>query len=163
MHALLGLAATCLTFACDADYSALAIYHRLLAIQGLNEALSTTPWTSDEGDALLAACYALAFQSYFMKDGMYEYLTMVRGCGLVSLQLLDDNVDVSFSTSLNEHWEFMQSRLDNLPSIDTSLLEGSSSSLDAILPLCKESDTHIFFSQSTTKLRSKNQRRCSSR
>ncbi len=136
MHAILGQAASHLSVTTDADYSSVALSHRLLAIKGLNEALSKTPRTGSDGDALLATCYALTFQTANMKDGMSEFLTMVRGCGLVSLQLLCDKVDISFSISPNRHLEFMQSRLDNLPAIDADLYEGAVPSITAILPLC---------------------------
>jgi hypothetical protein len=145
MHAILGQAASHLTVTTDTDYSSLALSHRLLAIKGLNEALSKTPRTGSDGDALLAACYVLTFQTANMKDGMSEFLTMVRGCGLVSLQLLCDQVDISFSISPNRHLEYMQSRLDNLPAIDADLYEGAVSSITAILPLCGDIQCLLLF------------------
>jgi hypothetical protein len=147
MHAMLGLAATCLTTTTDVDYSSLAISHRLMAITGLNKALSKASWTSSDGDAIVAACYALTFQSSYMKDGIFEFLTMVRGCGLVSLRLINDNVDVSFSIRADDHLDYMKSRLDNLPDIDADLLKGSVSSFDRLLPLCEGLDAHLSFCQ----------------
>lgn len=138
MHAILGQAASHLTVTTDADYSSLALSHRLLAIKGLNEALSKTPRTGSDGDALLAACYALTFQTANMKDGMSEFLTMIRGCGLVSFQLLCDQVDVSFSINPNRHLEYMQPRLENLPAIDADLYDGAVPSISAVLPLCRD-------------------------
>jgi hypothetical protein len=145
MHAILGQAASHLTVTTEADYSSLALSHRLLAIKGFNEALSKTPRTGSDGDALLAACYALTFQTANMKDGMSEFLTMVRGCGLVSFQLLCDQVDISFSITPNRHIEFMQSRLDNLPAIDADLYQGAVSSVAAILPLCRDVECLVSF------------------
>src|SRR5271167_690673 len=118
MHAILALAAQHLTITAEADYAALALSHRLLAIKGLNEALSKTPRTGSDGDALLAACYALAFQSSYMSDGINEFLTLVRGINLVSIQLLVDRVDLSFTISPTRHEEYMGPRLDNLPLVD---------------------------------------------
>ena len=145
MHAILAQAASHLTVTTDADYSSLALSHRLLAIKGLNEALSKTPRTGSDGDALLAACYALTFQTANMKDGMSEFLTMVRGCGLVSLQLLYDRVDISFSISPSRHLEVMQPRLENLPAIDADLYEGAVSSVSAVLPLCRDVECLVSF------------------
>jgi hypothetical protein len=145
MHAMLGLAATCLAANTPAEYGSLALSHRLMAIKGLNEALSKAVWTRDDGDALLAACYALTFLSSYLKDGIFEFLTMVRGCGLLSLQLWNDNVDVSFSIRPDEHHEFMKSRLNNLPDIDTDLLQDSASSFNTLLPLCEGLDAHLSF------------------
>lgn len=145
MHALLGLAASHLTVTTDVDYGPVALSHRLLAIKGFNEALSKTPRTSSDGDALLGACYALTFQSSYMKDGMTEFLTMVRGCGLVSLQLRNEKVDVSFQINPTRHVEIMQSRLDNLPAVDTDLHTGAVASFNAIAPLCTGLDAHAAF------------------
>jgi hypothetical protein len=145
MHALLGLAASCLSFNSNVDYSSLAISHRLLAIKGVNEGLSSTSRTSDDGDALLAACYALTFQSSYLKDGISEFLIMVRGCALVSLQLQHENLDVSFSITPNDHFEFMEQRLEDLPSVDADLYEGSAASLKALLPLCEGIDAQQVF------------------
>jgi hypothetical protein len=145
MHALLALAASRLTLTSQTDYTPLALAHRLRAIQGLNRTLSRIPQTTDGGDALLAACYALTFQSQFLKDGISEFLTMVRGCGLVSIQLEMANVPVSFSITLSDHWDFMETRLDNLPDVDSDLFEGSLASLEALLPLCEGHDIKISF------------------
>lgn len=145
MHALLGLAASHLTVTADADYGAIALSHRLLAIKGFNEALSKTPRSGADGDALLAACYALTFQSSYMKDGMSEFLTMVRGCGLVSLQLRNENVDISFSINPTRHFEIMESRLDNLPSVDADLYQGAVASFHRIAPLCRGLEAHMTF------------------
>lgn len=145
MHALLGMAASHLTATTEADYSSLALSHRLLAIKGFNEALSKTPRTGSDGDALIAACYALTFQSSYMKDGMSEFLTMVRGCGLVSWQLLCDQVDISFSISSSRHLEYMESRLDDLPAVDADMYQDAVSSITALLPLCKDVEGHVFF------------------
>jgi hypothetical protein len=145
MHAILGQAASHLTVTTEADYGSLALSHRLQAIKGLNEALSKTPRTGSDGDALLAACYALTFQTANMKDCMSEFLTMVRGCGLVSMQLLCDQVDISFSISPNRHLEYMQSRLDNLPAVDADLYQGAVSSLKAISPLCRDVECLVTF------------------
>lgn len=143
MHAMLALAASRLSFSSDVDYSSLALSHRLLAIKGLNVELSKRIRTSSDGDALLAACYALTFQSSYMEDGIFEFLTMVRGCGLVSLQLRRDNVDVSFSVRQEDHLEFMQSRLNDIPVIDDDLLQGSISSFDKLLSLCSGLEAHM--------------------
>src|SRR5438045_5282167 len=145
MHALLALAASQLTSTSHTDYSLLAAAHRLRAIQGLNNAMSRMPQTADDGDALLAACYALTFQSSFLKDGIVEFLTMVRGCGLVSMHLIMANVPISFYFTLSDHFEYMEPRLDDLPRVDLDLFEGSLASLDELLPLCEGHDAQMSF------------------
>jgi hypothetical protein len=147
MHAILALAAQHLTITAEADYAGLALSHRLLAIKGFNEALCKTPRTGSDGDALLAACYALTFQSSYMSDGINEFLTLVRGCGLVSFQLLIDKVDLSFTISPTKHIEYMESRLDNLPTVDADLYDGAVVSLHALGLLCQDDTAHLSFHQ----------------
>lgn len=53
-------------------------------MKSLNDALSVPPKTRCERDARMAAALALAFQSSHLKDGMAEFLTMVRGCNLIA-------------------------------------------------------------------------------
>jgi hypothetical protein len=145
---MLALAGSCLTWASNEDYSTMAISHRLRAIQGINIALSASSRTSEDGDALLAACYALTIQSLFFTDGISEFLTLVRGCGIVSLLLRSDNVDVSFSIDPEYHWKFMESRLDDLPNINVDLFKGSVPSLRRLQPLCEEQNVQKSFCNS---------------
>ncbi|OAA67833.1 c6 zinc finger domain containing protein [Niveomyces insectorum RCEF 264] len=46
----------------------------------------TTPMF-EEGNALMAACFALTFQSVALDDGLAEYMTFIRGIIVVALQM----------------------------------------------------------------------------
>jgi hypothetical protein len=80
-----------------------------------------------------------------MNGDAFEFLTMVRGCGLVSLQLHRKKIDVSFSISPHDHFHFMESRLNNLPTVDADLLKDSASSISTLIPLCRALDAHMSF------------------
>lgn len=41
----------------------------------------------EEGNALIATCYALTFQSVFLDDGMVEFMTFIRGIIIVAVQM----------------------------------------------------------------------------
>jgi hypothetical protein len=73
-----------------------ALKHRILAIRGLNEALSPPSPSSPppstrslesrrnvERDIKIATCYALAFQSSYQGIDVVEFLIFLRGVGLV--------------------------------------------------------------------------------
>lgn len=106
MHALLGLAATHLGLLRvynprEADCEVVdlagsspekenekAMTHRAHALEGLHLALAAAEgWSRDEVDSMLAAAYALTFQATFMADGLVDFVTMVRGCALITRQI----------------------------------------------------------------------------
>jgi hypothetical protein len=135
MHAMLGLAASHLTTTTGADYNSLALSHRVKAIQGFNEALSRKSRSGSDGDALVAAIYALTFQASYLSDGLREFLTMIRGCALVSGQLMMQNVPISFDIGKEGHDAFMKSRLQDLPPIAEEFVKGAQDSLAMLSPL----------------------------
>ena len=129
MHSMLGLAATHLSAITNVDYSEAALSHRLRAIQGFNKALSKKPEKEPDGDALLATMYSLTFQSAFMSNSLMEFLVMVRGCVMLSGQLLGQSSIAFFVIDWYSHLRYMEPRLDNLPFVDVSLAEGAEISL----------------------------------
>lgn len=92
IHSILALSASHLDAVSSASVAEEAISHRILAVKSLNEALSVPPKTRSECDARMAAALALAFQSSHLEDGLFEFLTMVRGCNLIAAgdRLMDD-------------------------------------------------------------------------
>ena len=110
-----------------------ALSHRCLAMKGLNEAMSKTSPLPGEYDVILAACYALAFQSTCMGDGHADFLTLIRGCGLVTKRILSDNIDTAFL--LTENVRFLEAHLHDLPVLCGKLIEDGFPSLDNIRPL----------------------------
>jgi hypothetical protein len=97
IHSILALAASHLDAVSTANVAEEAISHRILAVKALNEALSVPPTTRSERDARMAAALALAFQSSHLQDGLFEFLTMVRGCNLIALdEEAVNNTDSAF-------------------------------------------------------------------
>lgn len=139
MHALLGLAASHLSLTSTSSESSLnlrtvALQHRLKAIRGTNEAISTisnSARTVADGDALLAACYALSFQASYMTDGLIDHFHMIRGCCLVAQQLRDEGLPLVFfeNDGGRDHFDFMSERLIDLPVINPDLVNGADESL----------------------------------
>lgn len=147
MHALLALGASHLTrVSPQTNYNTLAIIHRGRAIQGLNSALANPNRRAyGESDALLAACYALTFQASYMGDGMSDFITMVRGCALVTTQINQDASATAFNLEKDSHLRLMEPRLDHLPTLDpTHLITPALRSVQALRSLLRTTmDAHF--------------------
>jgi Fungal specific transcription factor domain len=137
MHALLALGASHLTRVSPAtNYNTAAIVHRGQAIKGLNEALAKGRRDYGDMDAMLATCYALTFQASCMGgDSMGEFITMVRGCALITAQIHKDNSETAFNVGKDNHLRIIGPRLDQLPVLDHSLLTSAILSVQALSPL----------------------------
>jgi hypothetical protein len=136
MHAILGLSASHLELLTGESFGTTAISHRLLAVQGSKASLSRKIRNGSDGDALLASCYLLAFQSSYMKDGLLEFFTMVRGCTLLNNQLRDGKLPMAFFLQEKDHFQVMEERLLDLPVICPDLVERAEKSLATVHPLC---------------------------
>ncbi|KAN0104172.1 hypothetical protein V8E51_009917 [Hyaloscypha variabilis] len=145
MHAILGMAASHLELLTGESFGPIAIHHRLLAVQGSNAALSMKTRTGSDGDALLGSCYLLTFQASYMRDGLFEFFTMVRGCSLLSNQLREEKLPMAFFLTEKDHFKFMEERLLDLPVISAELVEGAQASLAAVQPLCTMPSHTTFF------------------
>jgi hypothetical protein len=80
IHAMLGLGASHLTIHACGDYSSHALTHRVQAIKSLNSVLSRPNLSQEDGDAAFATIMSLTFQSSYMPEGMFDFVSMVRGC-----------------------------------------------------------------------------------
>jgi hypothetical protein len=134
MHAVLGLAASHLELTTGTDLHSVAIHHRILAIKGSNAAISQPHRTGSDADALLASCYALTFQSAYMRDGLPEFFQMVRGCSLLSEQLKSENIPMAFFLIEKDHFHYMEDKLLDLPVINKELVDGAERSLAELPP-----------------------------
>jgi len=151
MHAILGVAASHLELTTGQDLRSIAIHHRVLTIKGSNEAISKPNRTGADGDALLASCYALTFQSTYMSDGLPEFFHMVRGCSLLSGQLKSERLPMAFFLEERDHFEFMRDKLTDLPVINSELINGAERSLKA-LPALFDRPGHVEFFKFLTEL-----------
>lgn len=130
MNAILALGASHLSRVNPGqDYTTQAIVHRGQAIEGLNNALNKTNRTYGESDAMLAACYALTFQASYMSDGMVDFITMVRGCALVSHQVMQEGSPTAFDIKGDVQLRMMNPRLDQLPTLDHDIVVAGSDAL----------------------------------
>lgn len=102
---MLGLAASHLTLCSSTDYSSQALTHRVKAINSLNRSLNKPCLSKAEGDARFATVMALTFQSSYMQEGMMEFISMVRGCIVVSDTAMLDFEESAFRSFSPEQHE----------------------------------------------------------
>lgn len=145
MHAVLGLAASHLELLTGVDYHAAAISHRILAIQGSNEAIKKGLESGTDADALMASCYALTFQSTYMSDGLLDFLQMARACNLLSTQLNNENMPMSFGKAPKDHFRHMKKKIEELPLINSVLVLDAELSVTALAPLCNGQAAELLY------------------
>ncbi|KAI1354318.1 C6 zinc finger protein [Xylaria sp. FL0043] len=139
MHAILGLAASDL-MPKDPTLVTFAMAHRLKAIKAIKKALTSVPKTNtfEEGNALLAACYALTFQSVMLDDGMAEFMTFCRGIVIVAIQMCCKGAKFLFTNFLgDDRMGALQPLLEAIPPIQKDWTDMAVANIAALGPLCK--------------------------
>ena len=114
---MLGLSASDLTTKVTqtTELTCSAMSHRVQAITSLNQALSNGLHTFEEGNAMLATCYVLLFQSVLLDDGLAEYMSFIRGCVLIAQNMGCKRMKFLFHSFLGT---------DSLAKLDPHLKEG---------------------------------------
>lgn len=135
LRAMLGLGASHLELTSSSNFQSVALVHRVEAIKSLNRALSVPPSSKAEADARFATFMVLTFQSTCMPDGLVDFLTMLRGCGLTGN--LDDESKFS-CFSKDRHVETMDTLIGENKelSLDVEAFDDAGASLVLIKPLC---------------------------
>jgi hypothetical protein len=114
-----------------------AISHRILALKYFNSALSAGLHTFEEGNAMLATCWVLQYQSILIDEGLSEYLTFVRGCVLVPLHMAGQDLKFIFKNLLSDdEMEKIRPFLQDLPAVDSRSVDAACASLKSLGPLC---------------------------
>ncbi|ROW16940.1 hypothetical protein VPNG_01139 [Cytospora leucostoma] len=150
MHSILGLAASEL-IATDDSLAEAAIRHRLEAIKAIKRRLLACPNTTTttttttptidyaEGNALIAACFALTFQSVFLEDGMAEHMAFIRGIVAVASRMAEAGVGFMFSNLRGRDQEALLRPHVERVVLPRSMAEwrgGAGAALEGLRPLC---------------------------
>jgi len=138
MHAILGLAASDL-MQNDPSLVAAAMIHRVKAIKAIKKTLADVPKanTFEEGNALLATCFALTFQSVCLDDGMAEYMTFIRGVVIVAIQMYMKGAKFMFHDFLgDDQTEMLRPLMEQIPPINRSWSEAAVAAVLQLEPLC---------------------------
>jgi hypothetical protein len=138
MHAILGLAASDLMRE-DPSLLSAAMTHRLKAIKSIKKTLADVPKanTFEEGNALLATCFALTFQSVWLDDGMAEYMTFIRGVVIVAIQMYMKGAKFVFHDFLgDDQIEMLRPFMEQVPPINKNWSTPAVAAVRALEPLC---------------------------
>lgn len=119
-----------------AEMKAHALAHRVEAVKLLNQALSKPAQTKEEDDARFAAFLILAGQSCCMADGLFDFLTMLRGCIFQGTYLGILGRDTHFC-SFAEHNHLKEINEMDLEVIEPSALDAAMRSLTQLQPYCE--------------------------
>lgn len=138
MHGILALSASHLEKLSKSGLTKVAQAHRLAAITGLNSHLDKPLKTAADGDAIIATCFALLMQSWYMDDGLESFLVMTRSCDLITKHVRGQKVDAILARDDCSRVENMRSRLHGAPNYDLSFLSVSSQSVNDVGLLCEE-------------------------
>ena len=141
MHAILGLAASDLSEQRDPGLVAAAMAHRLKAIKAIKKTLADAPRAGDdgfeEGNALMATCFALTFQSVLLDDGMVEYMTFIRGVIIVGIQMYLKGARLLFGRFLGESQaEVLRPFLEKVPLVGSGWAGAAVAAIEGLAPLC---------------------------
>ncbi|KAI1167187.1 C6 zinc finger protein [Nemania serpens] len=140
MHAILGLAASDLMVR-DPSLVTFAMAHRLKAIKAIKKTLNDVPKanTFEEGNALMATCYALTFQSVMLDDGMAEFMTFCRGIVIVAIQMYCKGAKFIFSNFIgDDQIAILQPLLESLSLVPKDWTDIAVASIAALEPFCKQ-------------------------
>lgn len=118
--------------------SCAAMSHRVQAIGSLNTAISLGLTRFEQGNAMLATCFALVFQSVLMEDGLAEYMSFIRGTVAVGNQMGMKRMHILFRHLFGDSdLEKIDPLMKAAELIDPTLVRGALKSLEKIGPLCK--------------------------
>ncbi|GAP83844.2 putative C6 zinc finger protein [Rosellinia necatrix] len=125
----------------DPSLITFAMAHRLKAIKAIKKTLTDVPKTDtfEEGNALLATCYALTFQSVMLDDGMAEFMTFCRGIVIVAIQMCCKGAKFMFSNFLgDDQMVYLQPLMEAIPPIQRDWTDMAVDNIAALGPLCKQ-------------------------
>ncbi|KIM93617.1 hypothetical protein OIDMADRAFT_173188 [Oidiodendron maius Zn] len=141
LHAMLALSASDIEASSNEhslELAQSAIFHRILAIKYFNRALSARLHTFEERNAILATCFILLYQSKLIDEGLSEYLTFVRGCVLIPLQMTSKDLKLLFQNLLSDEGiEKTRPYLQDLQAVDLKSMDAAYASLEGLRPLCE--------------------------
>ncbi|KAK6070913.1 C6 transcription factor [Seiridium cupressi] len=114
--------------------------HRLKAIKAIKKTLAEVPKsnTFEQGNALMATCFALTLQSVMLDDGMAEYMTFIRGIIITAIQMWCKGAKFLFHDFVGEdQMALLKPLMEHLPVIKKEWTDMAVAGIRALQPLCK--------------------------
>lgn len=114
----------------------IALTYRVKSITALNHAISQPDISVDHGNAMLATCFVLLFQSVLLEDGLVEYMSFIRGVIAVCMHMGANNLKFLFANLLDQT-SIVHKSLQETPLINPELAQGACRSLEKFANLVK--------------------------
>ena len=139
LHAMLALSASDLACYRDdcVDLIPTSISHRIKSIESLNKAVTAGIKSWQQGNAMIATCFTLLFQSVLLNDGLSEYLSFLRGILAIGMQMGQKRMRFIFERLWGEdQYKARATELDAVGLIDEELVSSACRSFEKLFPLC---------------------------
>ena len=138
LHSMLALSASDIAESnpspANSGLECVAISHRVKAISSLNEAIGKPIASMEQGNAMIATCFSLLFQSTLIDDGLVEYMTFIRGVVVVSMHMGQRDIGFLFNHMFDQA-EIVLEELTESPLIDPDHARRACRSLELLFPL----------------------------
>jgi hypothetical protein len=145
---MLALAASDLvhTETCPHQMRNTALSHRVKSITALNAAVQRGVNCLEEGNAMLATCFSLLFQSTLIDDGLVEYMTFIRGTIIIGSQMRFKQMRFLFDQLFKDKQLEQSEAVNNdAPMIQQDVVLGAYQSLEKFQHLCQTKlETEIY-------------------
>jgi len=132
------------------DMHSTALTHRVKAISTLNAAVARGIQGFEEGNAMLAACFSLLFQSCLLEDGLSEYMMFIRGTVSIGYSMGAQRMRFIFEKIFDqEQLEQIDPEMHQAPLIDPRFVASACRSFENFKHLCQhkvEIDVYVVLS-----------------
>jgi hypothetical protein len=115
-----------------------SILHRIKSIESLNKAVAAGIKSWQQGNAMIATCFTLLFQSVLLNDGLSEYISFLRGILTIGMQMGQRRMKFVFERFWgNEQLQARDAELSAAPLINEEVVSGACRSFEKMSPLLK--------------------------
>jgi hypothetical protein len=135
------LALSASELACSTDptpeMNSTALTHRVKSISSLNRAVARGITCYQEGNAMLATCFSLLFQSCLLDDGLNEYMMFIRGMISIGFNMGGRRMQFIFTRLFDqEQLEQVDPLMKSAPLIQADVVGAANRSFENFAPLC---------------------------
>lgn len=127
-----------------------ALTHRVKAISALNSAVARGIQSYEEGNAMLATCFSLLFQSCLLEDGLMEYMMFIRGTVSIGFSMGARRMKFIFERIFDDQQlNQVDPSMHAAPLINADVVASACRSFERFKHLCKrkvEIDVYVILS-----------------
>ncbi|KUJ12226.1 uncharacterized protein LY89DRAFT_225053 [Mollisia scopiformis] len=115
-----------------------ALAYRVKSVESLSRAVSAGIESFEIGNAMLATCYCLMFQSVMLNEALVDYFSHIRGCVSVAMQMGMRNMKFIFTKAFgDDQLDMIKDELYAAPLINSEVVAKANRSLEKMEHLCQ--------------------------